>query len=202
MPYSVVRPDNRVPALGPFDRARHRAREARLEVQDPDPVRMDEDARHAWVERRRLLEQGLSVFLAHRPPDHRSVLRRDAFDCVDPHRSPNEEDLGGPSVGVDGEGHPGARLQRLRFGRIRRRRQDDLRAIPVEADRDDAGRTVAPRVGEMRRALRLQQLPGDRILEQAEVSFLGRHAYSPFPIVLESVIRCFPRRGPASHTGE
>src|SRR6266516_3566079 len=77
----------------------------RLKVQQSNPVWMNEDARHTRIERCRLIEQSLSLFLAHRPADHCDVLRCDALDGINPHRPANEEDLGGRKVTVDTHSH-------------------------------------------------------------------------------------------------
>jgi len=47
----------------------------------------------------------------------------------------------------------------------------------VEPDGHDAGRAVAPGVSQVRRALRLQQLLGDRVSKQTNVSLPGLHHY-------------------------
>ena len=47
----------------------------------------------------------------------------------------------------------------------------------MEPDGDDAGCAVALGVGQMGRTLRLQQLLGNRILKQANVSLLRRHHF-------------------------
>src|SRR5947207_12215731 len=92
-------------ALASFDRALNRAGQARLKVQDANPVGMNEDARHARIEARCFLEQSLCVFLAHRPVNHGRILRCDALNRVRTDRPANDEDLGGRKVTVDTHRH-------------------------------------------------------------------------------------------------
>src|SRR5437667_4174069 len=137
---------------------------------------MNEEAHHARIEASCFLEQSLCVFLAHRPLNHCRILRCDALDCINPHRPANEENLGGRKVPVDTHRHLCAIGEHLCFGGIHSCRHHDLLSVPVEPDGDDEGRAVAPVVGQMGRPLRLQQLLGNRILKQANVSLFCRHS--------------------------
>src|SRR5438874_11311826 len=92
-------------SLTPFDCTLNRAGQARLKVQDANPVWMNEDARHARVEASCFLEQSLCVFLTHRAMNHGRILRCDALNCVDTYRPANEEDLRGRKVTVDTHRH-------------------------------------------------------------------------------------------------
>src|SRR6185437_14044801 len=100
-PYGTAPAGRVVISLASFDRAFNRAGQARLKVQDANPVWMNEDARHTRVEASCFLEQSLCVFLAHRPVNHGRILRCDALNRVGTYRPANEEDLGGRKVTVD-----------------------------------------------------------------------------------------------------
>src|SRR6266702_3588146 len=138
---------------------------------------MNEDARHARIEASCFFEQSLCVFLAHRPVNHGRILRCDALNRVGTYRPANEEDLGGRIVTVNTHRYLRAIGGHLCFGGIRRCRHHELLSVPVEPDGDDAGRAVAPVVGQMGRTFRLQQLLSEWLLQQANVSLLSRHHF-------------------------
>src|SRR5205823_12990517 len=94
---------------------------------------------------------------------------------VGTYRPANEEDLGGRIVTVNTHRYLRAIGEHLCFGGIRRGRHHDLLSVPVEPDGDNAGRTVAPVVGQMGQTLRLQQVLSNRIMKQANISLLCRH---------------------------
>jgi hypothetical protein len=66
-------------------------------------------------------------------------------------------------------------LEYLCLGSVCGCRHHDFQPVPVETDWHNTGRTVVPVVGQMGKALRLQQLLGNWALKQVHVSLFGRH---------------------------
>src|SRR5579883_835039 len=138
---------------------------------------MNEDARHARIDAGRCSEECLCIFLAHRPAGIGDILRGKTLNGVRMHRPTNLEDFRRRGVMLDAYSHLCAILEYLRLGGVCGCRHHDFLPVPVETDWHNTGRAVAPVVGQMGKALRLQQLLSEWLLQQANISLLRRHHF-------------------------
>jgi hypothetical protein len=144
-------------------------REALLEVEDARPRRPDGDPHHPQagpVDRRQVVVGGVAHHLALR----RRVLGEQALVVAQRGLAAQEERSGRPVGRVDADGDVGSRPQRRQLVRAGERADDQLAVTPDGVDRDDAGRPVQGGVAEPGGHGRVEEAPGDRRVEQAEVA--------------------------------
>ena len=119
----------------------------------------------------------VALFLAEVANRRFGVLTDDTVVLGDRGRAPDREGLVGPLVAIDRDCHLVTGVERVQLGRKGRCTHDDLASGPLKPDGHDTGRAVLPHISQPCWNRRLEQLPGDGILEQLGAT-LG-HATTP-----------------------
>src|SRR5262245_40723078 len=129
-------------------RSLNRTRKALLEVQDGYPFRLHDDSRHLREHPADLLHPRPALLRAKVPFCRRCVFRHHAGDGFNMGRAPNLQHLVGPCIAVDAERHFSVRRERPDLRCLWWRAEDDLLAIPVKPNWDNAWGAVTPDIGE------------------------------------------------------
>src|SRR5579872_1799508 len=135
---------------GCFALDREGAGEAGLEIQQAGPLGSDGDADHRRHHRAQILDPGFAAFGAEVAFAGGGVFGDDSFYWLKTRGASYQKHLVGIHVVVDGERDFWIFRERLELGRFGRRSKNELTAIPVKADGNDAGRAVGRNVGETR----------------------------------------------------